>query len=35
MISTFDSHFFGFTQLYTPEPEKPVIAESVQLAVYI
>ncbi|KAI7971152.1 hypothetical protein EIK77_002352 [Talaromyces pinophilus] len=24
----FDSHFFGFTQLYAPDEKKPVIAES-------
>ena len=24
----FDCHFFGFTQLYTPAPGKPVTAES-------
>lgn len=23
----FDQHFFGFTQLYVPSPEKPVTAE--------
>lgn len=24
---SFDRHFFGFTQLYTPKPEAPVVAE--------
>lgn len=24
----FDSHFFGFTQLYAPDEKQPVIAES-------
>ena len=26
---SFDSHFFGFTQLYTPKPDAPVAAEYV------
>lgn len=26
---TFDCHFFGFTQLYTPKPDAPVTAEYV------
>jgi hypothetical protein len=26
----FDQHFFGFTQLYTPQPDAPVTAEYVQ-----
>lgn len=25
----FDRHFFGFTQMYTPEPKEPIIAEYV------
>jgi hypothetical protein len=24
---SFDQHFFGFTQLYTPQPDLPVVAE--------
>lgn len=24
---SFDSHFFGFTQLYTPKPDMPIAAE--------
>jgi hypothetical protein len=27
---SFDQHFFGFTQLYTPQPDAPVTAEYVQ-----
>jgi hypothetical protein len=27
----FDRHFFGFTQLYTPKPDKPVTAEYVAM----
>lgn len=26
---SFDQHFFGFTQLYTPKPDAPVTAEYV------
>lgn len=26
---SFDRHFFGFTQMYTPKPEEPIIAEYV------
>jgi hypothetical protein len=29
----FDQHFFGFTQLYTPQPDAPVTAEYVQCSV--
>ena len=29
MDINFDQHFFGFTQLYTPEPDAPVVAEYV------
>ncbi|KAL7916973.1 P-loop containing nucleoside triphosphate hydrolase protein [Trichoderma austrokoningii] len=27
----FDQHFFGFTQLYTPEPDKPVAADIIAI----
>lgn len=26
---SFDRHFFGFTQLYTPKPDAPITAEYV------
>jgi hypothetical protein len=31
---TFDCHFFGFTQLYTPKPDTPVTAEYVAFLIY-
>jgi hypothetical protein len=32
---SFDQHFFGFTQLYTPTPDAPVVAEYVPCRVVL